>query len=108
MGVGQFLRPLPSGCWVELDESLHATVYFIKGKPLPVRPPKISSQQEQRISHFTRQHGKSLKCFQDRGNLFKLQMGSAFPRVCYPVQKTQEQPRRQPATRSEQTALGPE
>lgn len=55
----RFPRLLPSGSGMELDEGLYTAVCFTKGKPTPVRPPKISSQQEKRIPPFTREHGMS-------------------------------------------------
>lgn len=88
-GCGSF-RPLHSGSWMELDEGLHGTVCFTKGKPLLIRPLKISSQQEQRILHFTSKHKKSAlsEMFpEQRKPCASSRMGSAFPGVCCPVQR---------------------
>lgn len=76
---------------MELDQGLPGTVCFTKGKCLLIRPLKISSQQEQRILHFTGEHKKSAlsEMFpEQRKPCASSRMGSAFPGVCCPVQRT--------------------
>ena len=91
--------PVDPGCnWTKVFS--HEAVCFTKSKLLLIRPPKISSQQEQTLPHFTGEHGMAAVSEllpEQREPCVSSRMGSALPVVCCPVQRAWELPSRWPA-----------
>ena len=96
VGRGSF-RPLPGWAWMELDEGLCAKVCFCTGQASAGQATENQLTAGAKDPPFHEEHrmSESLKRLQNRGEpRVSSRMGSAFPGVYCPGQRTRELPGR--------------